>query len=85
VRRDGTAILKIAAGNSMTGQLAIQVTNKTYSIKLVRGDQVRYEVESVDEDKGTIEIHLKFANPSNVSNKFVSYYTLTYSIGIGQT
>jgi translation initiation factor IF-1 len=41
-------------------------------MRLVRGDEVRYEVESVDEDKGTIEIHLKFANPSNVSNKFVS-------------
>ena len=27
VRRDGTATLKIAAGNAMTGQLAIQVTN----------------------------------------------------------
>jgi len=54
-------------------------------MRLVRGDQVRYEVESVDEDKGTIEIHLKFANPSNVSNKFVSYYTIKSTIGIGQT
>jgi hypothetical protein len=54
-------------------------------MRLIRGDQVRYEVESVDEDKGTIEMHLMFENPSNVSNKMVSYETLKSSIGIGQT
>ena len=61
------------------------MTNLTFSIRLVRGDQVRYEVESVDEDRGTVEIQLMFASPSNVSNKIVSYNTLTTSIGIGQT
>ena len=54
-------------------------------MRLIRGDQVRYEVESVDEDEGTIEMHLMFENPSNVSNKMVSYETLKSSIGIGQT
>jgi hypothetical protein len=61
------------------------VTNLTFSIRLVRGDQVRYEVDSVDEDRGTVEIQLMFANPSNVSNKMVSYKTLTSSLGIRQT
>ena len=70
--RDGRATLKLAAGAAMTGQLAIQVTNETFSIKLVRGDKVRYEVAGVNENRGTIEIKLMFANPSNISNKMVS-------------
>jgi hypothetical protein len=49
------------------------VTNQTFSIRLIRGEQVRYEVESVNEDRGTVEIQLMFANPANVSNKIVSY------------
>jgi hypothetical protein len=44
---------------------------------LLRGEQVRYEVESVNEERGTIEIQLMFENPSNVSNKLVSYIILT--------
>jgi hypothetical protein len=44
---------------------------------LLRGEQVRYEVESVNEERGTIEIQLMFENPSNVSKKLVSYIILT--------
>jgi hypothetical protein len=50
------------------------VTNDTFSIRLVRGEEVKYEVESVSEEKGTVEIKLMFSNPSNVSNKMVRYY-----------
>jgi hypothetical protein len=53
------------------------VTNDTFSIRLLRGEQVRYEVESFNEERGTIEIQLMFENPSNVSNKLVSYIILT--------
>ena len=70
--RDGRATLKLAARNEMTGQLAIQVTNETFSMRLIRGDIVRYEVKSVNSERGTLEILLLFANPSNVSNKMVS-------------
>jgi translation initiation factor IF-1 len=72
VTRDGRATLKLAAGAAMTGQLVIQVTNETFSIKLLRGDKVRYEVAEVNQNRGTIEIKLMFANPSNISNKMVS-------------
>ena len=72
--RDGRATLKLAAGLGKTGQLAIQVTNDTFSIRLLRGEEVKYEVESVSEEEGTVEIKLMFAKPSNVSNKMVSYY-----------
>jgi hypothetical protein len=65
--------LKLAAGKGMTGQLAIQVNNETFAIRLLRGEEVRYEVTDVNEDRGTVEIQLLFANPSNVSNKMVSY------------
>ena len=75
--RDGRATLRLAAGIKKTGQLAIQVTNYTFSIRLIRGEQVKYEVESVNEERGTIEILLLFANPSNVSNKMVSYVILS--------
>ncbi len=75
--RDGRATLKLVARNGMTGQLAIQVTNETFSIRLLRGEQVRYEVESVSEERGTIEIQLMFADPSNVSNKMVSNANLS--------
>ena len=57
----------------MTGQLVIQVTNETLSIVLLRGDQVRYEVESINEERGTIEIQLLFEDPTSVSNKMVRY------------
>ena len=57
----------------MTGELAIQVTNKTFSIGLLRGDQVRYEVDSIIKDTGTVEIKLLFADPSSVSNKMVRH------------
>jgi hypothetical protein len=77
VTRDGRATLKLGAGNKKTGQLAIQVTNETFSIRLIRREQVKYEVESVNEERGTIEILLLFANPSNVSNKMVSYIILS--------
>jgi hypothetical protein len=73
VTRDGRATLKLAGGKGMTGQLAIQVTNDTFSIRLIRGEEVSYKVESINEEKGTVEIQLLFANPSNVSNKMVSY------------
>ena len=73
VSRDGRAILKFAAGNGKTGQLTIQVTNETFAIKLLRGEQVTYEVDSVNEMRATVEIKLLFANPSNISNKMVSY------------
>jgi hypothetical protein len=73
VTRDGRATLKLAAGKGMTGQLAIQVSNETFAIRLLRGEEVRYEVTDVNEDRGTVEIQLLFANPSNVSNKMVSY------------
>ena len=53
--------------------MAIQVTNDTFSIRLLRGEDVRYEVESVSEEKGTVDLQLYFANPANVSNKMVSY------------
>jgi translation initiation factor IF-1 len=72
VTRDGRATLKLAAGAAMTGQLVIQVTNETFSIKLLRGDKVRYEVAEVNQNRGTVEIKLMFANPSNISNKMVS-------------
>jgi hypothetical protein len=72
VTRDGRAILKLAAGKGMTGQLAIQVTNETFAISLLRGEQVKYEVTSVNENRGIVEIQLIFANPSTVSNKMVS-------------
>jgi hypothetical protein len=85
VTRDGRVTLKIAAGNATTGQLAIQVTNETFSIRLLRGEKVRYEVAGVNEDRGTVEIQLMFANPSNISNKMVSCDYLTYSTGIRQT
>ena len=61
--RDGKATLKLVAGSGKTGQLAIQVTNITFSMRLLRGEEVRYEVESVDEEKGTLEIQLMFENP----------------------
>jgi hypothetical protein len=77
VTRDGRATLRLAAGIKKTGQLAIQVTNYTFSIRLIRGEQVKYEVESVNEERGTIEILLLFANPSNVSNKMVSYIIIS--------
>ena len=70
--RDGRAILKLAAGKGMTGQLAIQVTNETFEIRLLRGEQVKYDVTSVNENRGIVEIQLFFANPSTVSNKMVS-------------
>ena len=71
--RDGRATLKLAGGKGMTGQLAIQVTNETFSLRLIRGEQVKYEVESIKEERCTVEIQLFFENPSNVSNKMVSY------------
>jgi hypothetical protein len=73
VTRDGRTTLKLAAGNGKTGQIAIQVTNETFAIRLLREEQVRYEVESINEERGTVEIQLLFANPSNVSNKLVCY------------
>jgi hypothetical protein len=73
VTRDGRATLKVTEGKGKSGQLAIMVTNDTLSFRLLRGEQVRYIVESVNEERGTIEIQLIFANPSNVSNKMVSY------------
>ena len=73
VTRDGKATLKLAGGNELSGQLAIQVTNETFAIRLLRGEEVRYEVTDANEDRGTVEIQLLFANPSNVSNKLVSY------------
>jgi hypothetical protein len=76
VTRDGRATLKLSAGNGRTGQLAIQVTNETFAIRLLRGEKVRYEVESVNEERGTIEIQLMFANPSNISNKMVRFVYL---------
>ena len=83
--RDGRATLKLAAGNGKTGQLAIQVTNDTFAIKLNRGENVRYEVGSVNEERGSVEIQLLFANPSNISNKLVSYASIASSIGTRQT
>jgi len=56
VTRDGRAILKLAAGKGMTGQLAIQVTNETFAISLLRGEQVKYEVTNVNENRGIVEI-----------------------------
>jgi hypothetical protein len=50
------------------------VTNDTFSIRLLRGEELKYEVESVSEEKGTVEIKIMFAKPSNVSNKMVSSY-----------
>ena len=79
--RDGRATLKLSAGNGRTGQLAIQATNETFEIRLLRGDKVRYEVESVNEERGTIEIQLMFANPSNVSNKMVIFADLKIFLG----
>ena len=81
VTRDGRATLKLAAGNGMTGQIAIQVSNETFAIKLLRGEQVSYEVESINEERGTVELQLLFANPSNVSNKLVCYAILESSLG----
>jgi hypothetical protein len=52
------------------------VTNETFAIRLLREEQVRYEVTDINEDRGTVEIQLLFANPSNVSNKMVSYAKL---------
>ena len=53
------------------------MTNETFAIRLLRGEEVRYEVTDVNEDRGTVEIQLLFANPSNVSNKMVSYACLS--------
>ena len=83
--RDGRATLKLAAGAGKTGQLAIQVTNDTFEIKLNRGEKVRYEVGNVIEERGIVEIQLLFANPSNISNKMVSNGKLAFSLGARQT
>jgi hypothetical protein len=83
VSRDGRATLKLVAGNGMTGQLAIQVTNITFSMRLVRGEQVRYEVGFTNDERGTVEIQLLFENPSNVSNKMVSFGSQSF-LGIRQ-
>jgi hypothetical protein len=32
-------------------------------MRLLRGEEVRYEVESVKEERGTLEIQLMFENP----------------------
>ena len=48
------------------------MTNETFAIRLLRGEEVRYEVESINEERGIVEIQLMFANPANVSNKLVS-------------
>ena len=74
--RDGRATLKVTEGKGKSGQLAKKVNNDTFSMRLLRGEQVRYRVESVNEDRGTVEIQLIFENPSSVSNKMVSYVNL---------
>ena len=61
--RDGKATLKLVAGSGKTGQLAIQATNNTFSMRLLRGEEVRYVVESADEERGTLELQLMFENP----------------------
>ena len=61
------------------------MTNDTFAIKLNRGENVRYEVGSVNEERGSVEIQLLFANPSNISNKLVSYASIASSIGTRQT
>jgi hypothetical protein len=54
VTREGRATLKFVSGNGLAGSLAMLVTNQTFSITLVGGEQVKYEVESVNKERGTV-------------------------------
>jgi hypothetical protein len=57
ISRVGTLSLRFTSGSSITGILALKVSNETFQVRVIdTNEKVRYEINSANEDRSIVEL-----------------------------